>query len=244
VDDARYSHEIAEIYDLCIGRHFQDHYFEKLVESINALGTQLRILDVGCGTGVLSSMLNNAGHHVTGLDSSKAMLRHAALRVPEGEFIESDASQFVSANFDLVIATNDVLNHLNSASRLDIVIKNFADMTKLGGTVMFDLNTLAGFHARWKGTEICETGNFYVVIRKEFSEARMQGLFNLDIFSRVASESAKWVRSSHHLREMCFSSARVEESLAKANLAPVTSSFQTFPKEIGREFYLCKKTTT
>jgi len=36
-----------------------------------------RVLDVGCGTGVISLLFADMGHHVTGVDLSKAMMAKA-----------------------------------------------------------------------------------------------------------------------------------------------------------------------
>ncbi|MFZ2376333.1 MAG: methyltransferase domain-containing protein, partial [Methanothrix sp.] len=39
--------------------------------------TPLRILDVGTGPGILSNLLSELGHEVTGIDASEGMLKRA-----------------------------------------------------------------------------------------------------------------------------------------------------------------------
>jgi SAM-dependent methyltransferase len=68
------------------------------------------IVDVGCGTGRLTTELARRGHRVIGVDPSPAMLEIARRR-PGGEqvgWVEGDASQIDVAGVDLVIMTGHV----------------------------------------------------------------------------------------------------------------------------------------
>ena len=68
------------------------------------------IVDLGCGTGSLSILLAQAGHHVSGLDTSHRMLEQArgkASRLGVAVTLHhGDASQppFTPASFDVVLA--------------------------------------------------------------------------------------------------------------------------------------------
>jgi trans-aconitate methyltransferase len=53
-----------------------------------------RILDVGCGTGQLTSEIARSGARVTGLDSSPEMLAEARRNYPNLHFVQADAAGF------------------------------------------------------------------------------------------------------------------------------------------------------
>jgi ubiquinone/menaquinone biosynthesis C-methylase UbiE len=68
-----------------------------------------RILDVGCGTGLLSRRLGRSRHgfRVVGCDFSTGMLRHAAARRSEVAWVQGDATRlpFRDASFDALVST-------------------------------------------------------------------------------------------------------------------------------------------
>jgi len=68
------------------------------------------IIDIGCGTGLLTCELARRGHRMTGVDPSSAMLDVARHR-PGGErvrWIEGGASRLDHAQADLAIMTSHV----------------------------------------------------------------------------------------------------------------------------------------
>lgn len=68
-----------------------------------------RLLDLGCGTGLLTHRLRAELHAATivGCDYSAGMLRQARARSPRGLFTHGDAQRlpFADANFDTVVST-------------------------------------------------------------------------------------------------------------------------------------------
>jgi SAM-dependent methyltransferase len=67
-----------------------------------------RTLEVGCGEGRVTRDLVARGHRVTALDASPTLLRAAAERDPDGEYVLGDAEALPLDDgvFDLVVAYN------------------------------------------------------------------------------------------------------------------------------------------
>jgi len=100
----------------------------------------LSVLDVGCGGGLLSEALAQAGGNVTGIDQSNGSLaaarEHAAVSGLTIEYIHGDATRlpFGNASYDIAIASQ-VLEHIPHWQQ---AAREIARVLKPGGTVLFD----------------------------------------------------------------------------------------------------------
>lgn len=81
------------------------------------------VLDVGCGTGFLVSLLCKEGFEAIGVDPSKGMLEAAKENYPElqDSLFEASAEQlpFIDENFDIVLASGSLVHvpEIESAAR-------------------------------------------------------------------------------------------------------------------------------
>src|SRR5688572_15003958 len=75
---------------------------------------ELRLLDIGCGTGLVAAQFQEAGYEVTGLDVSAAMLQRARSRLGDSAvLVHGDATDFTVAEpFPLAVSTYDIPNHI------------------------------------------------------------------------------------------------------------------------------------
>lgn len=102
----------AQRYDRSPGHGIQSEQEKEAWKSLlsKALGSEtLDILDVGCGTGVISLLLSEMGHNVTGIDLSEGMLEKAKENANNFnlhlDFRPGDAENipFENESFDIVI---------------------------------------------------------------------------------------------------------------------------------------------
>ena len=103
---------IAPVYGLFYGH--QKRHFGAVLDRVEAdlgLSAYKSVIDVGCGTGALCSVLNQRGFTVTGVDAEPGMLNVGA-RKPENrgiEFVQASATgqmPFEDKSFDVAIATH------------------------------------------------------------------------------------------------------------------------------------------
>ncbi len=104
--DARVGWEdVAEWYDELIADRGSDHYEQVILPgALRLLGCEAgtRVLDVACGQGVLSRLLNERGVQTVGVDASRKLIEAATARSgPLGQFLIGDARELPGMIDDL-----------------------------------------------------------------------------------------------------------------------------------------------
>lgn len=97
---------LVDLYDTDNPRGIDYDFYTQLAKEIKAK----TILDLGCGTGLLTRELASYGWNVTGVDPASAMLSYAQSQ-PDSHlvtWIEGDSSVLATPNADLVIMTGNV----------------------------------------------------------------------------------------------------------------------------------------
>ncbi len=92
-----------------------------------------RALELGCGPGVLSALLETQGVCVTGLDRSAAMVDRARSNAPQSTFLVGDAQSIAlpDDSFDIVFAASVV----NVVPDPKLLVCEMARVTRPGGPV-------------------------------------------------------------------------------------------------------------
>ena len=100
-----------------------------------------KILDVGCGGGILAEALSELGANVTGIDASENTIgvakSHSKSINSNVRFIQNTIEEFIASNpdekFD-VITCLEMLEHVTSPGE---IIKNCSDILKKDGDIFF-----------------------------------------------------------------------------------------------------------
>jgi SAM-dependent methyltransferase len=136
LDDPYRDTDLVQLYDLD-NPDGEDHaYYRALADEIEARS----IIDLGCGTGLLTRSLAKPGRTVLGVDPSVTMLDHAR-RQPGADsvtWIHGDASAIaLTGAADLAICTGNAIMQI-SADELPSALKSLAEALRPGGTISFE----------------------------------------------------------------------------------------------------------
>lgn len=127
---------LVELYDLDNPRGADTDFYVALAADLDAR----RILDVGCGTGLLTCELAIDGRQVIGLDPSSAMLA-VARRKPGAErvhWVEGDSTALGTPEADLVIMTGNVAQVFLDDSEWTATLRAIYAALRPGGHLAFE----------------------------------------------------------------------------------------------------------
>ncbi|WP_405150461.1 class I SAM-dependent methyltransferase [Sphaerisporangium sp. NBC_01403] len=111
-----------------------------------------RVLDVGCGTGIVAGRFRKEGYQIIGLDISKAMLARARARFhgagDQVTLIHADATDFtLPEQVPFAFSTYDIPNHLRNLDQVASYLRAVYRAVEPGGMFAFDLTTAKGLDA-------------------------------------------------------------------------------------------------
>ena len=104
----KYDETIAEWYEKVVeaGYHTQQTYINDLISIIPKRSS---ILEIGCGTGLISIPLARAGMQIEGLDKSQEMLKKLSTKTPHIEIYNVDIRNFTpSKHYDYILSCNGI----------------------------------------------------------------------------------------------------------------------------------------
>jgi SAM-dependent methyltransferase len=223
--DPYYRRDLALVHHLGFGFHA-----DRCAPGILALLQPVRdtnglVLELGCGSGLLTRYLVDAGHRVIATDASPAMLELARETAPEAEVIR----QIVLPDdplpkCDAVVSIGHVLSYLPDEAALDRALIASARALRPGGVFAIDLCDLRWGELRRDRPNHGWVGEEWAIIT-EFSVPR-PNQFVREMTTFVRSEDGAWRRDRERHDNVLIDTARVPALLAEHGLdVDVADSF-------------------
>lgn len=211
------------------------------------------VLDVGCGSGWQSLELARRGCRVVAVDPVAAFLRPLR-RMARAERLPIDVRRGGALSlplnsgeeFDLALATFDVLNHLESHEELAPALSGVARALRPGGHFLFDLNTpetVEAFPDHHRVTALA--GGGLSAERGSYDPATRVGTVTRDWFLPEEANPNRYRRTRELYREIAWPKQTVERALRGAGLSVQlfsdASGWLSFQPEGTRWLVLARK---
>jgi len=124
---------LKEVYNNLAPRWSQAAWGDEGLQKFIKLVGRGKVLDLGCGSGIQSKTLSEAGVEVTGIDFAETMIEEAKKKVPNAEFLVMDILNLVfpAEHFDGVYARAPLLHIPKNKTRR--VLKDLRKILKRNG---------------------------------------------------------------------------------------------------------------
>jgi len=132
---------LAEVYDRWTAANDYESWCDHIQRRVPRTAS---LLDLCCGTGTMTRLLQRRGFAVAGVDSSAAMLRRARAILPPGTVLwQQDLSvpSSVPQTFDALVCCFDSVNYFIEETELDALFGFASGALRPEGVFVFDVNT-------------------------------------------------------------------------------------------------------
>lgn len=210
---------IANIYDKMMSHVEYEHWAAFICALLDREDkTPRKIIELGCGTGIMADKLSRRGYEITGYDKSEAMISAARKKIND-DFLRFETGTFAdfptNEKYDVAICLYDSINYIMNWPDLVKCIARVKDTLVPGGIFIFDICT------RW---------NSFINFRGFFDEGEIDGWY----FLRKSNYSPKthihtndfvvYPRSNpsgqfqEHHEQFIYSVSQIQSAVKKAGL--------------------------
>ena len=217
ISDPYYRQDLAQIHHLGFGFHA-----DRCADGILSLLEPVRknkglVFELGCGSGLLTRYLIDAGHRVIATDASPAMLDLARNVVPDAEEIRQVVlPDDPLPECDAIVSIGHVLSYLADEASVDRALVAAAKALRPGGVFAIDLCDLRWGEAYRDRPNQGRAGDEWAII-SEFSLPR-PNLFVRQMTTFVRVEDGTWRRDDERHENVLIDTSRLPALLAEHRL--------------------------
>jgi SAM-dependent methyltransferase len=183
------------------------------------------VVELGCGSGLLTRHLVDAGHRVIPTDASPAMLELARDVAPDAEDIRALVlPDDPIPPADAIVSVGHALNYLPNEADIDRALAAIAGALRPGGVLAIDLCDLEWAEARRDWPDLGRAGDDWAIVTKFSVPAPNRFVREMSVF--VRNDDHSWRRDDERHENVLIDRSRVPELLARHGVdARVAPSF-------------------
>jgi SAM-dependent methyltransferase len=238
-EEPYYRPDLARIHHLGFGFHA-----DETAPGVIALLEPVReglVVEVGCGSGLLTRRLIDAGFRVIATDASPAMLRLAEELVPDAiELRRLTLPDDPIPQADAIVSVGHALSYLDDADEVSRSLRAIADALRTGGVLAIDL---CDFEYAATRTDQCGkgwVGEDWALVTQFAVPSPDRFIRQMAIFTRNADGS--WRRDDERHDNVMIDTSTVPALLAEHGVeAGVRSSFGDEELPVGLKAIVGRK---
>lgn len=207
----------ASVYDTLT----QNVDYEKIADRIDVLfGEKIKkqgsLLDLGCGTGTLSFLLEEKGFEVIGIDKSEDMLSEAFEKKYELNsdvlFLCQDLTELdLFGTAASAVCVLDTVNHIENSLKICEFFRRVSLFLEMDGLFLLDMNTpYKHSSVLADNTFVYDTDDVYCVWQNSYDKSSHRTDIDLDFF---INDGEKYFRESESFSEYEYTTADITSIL-------------------------------
>lgn len=174
------------------------------------------VVEIGCGSGLLTSSLVAAGHRVVATDASPAMLRLAAAEVPGVELARLVLPDDPVPEADAIVGVGHALNYLDDLDEVHRALGHLARAVRPGGLLAVDLCDLEWGRHRMGQDSIGRAGDEWAIVTRFSVPAPDRYVREMTTF--VRNDDGSWRRDDERHDNVLVDTSTVPGLLAAHGL--------------------------
>jgi SAM-dependent methyltransferase len=185
------------------------------------------VVEIGCGSGLLTKELVAAGHQVIATDASPAMLELTRRHVPGAQDIRRvTLPDDAVPEADAIVGIGHALNYLPDAQAIDRALINMATALRPGGALVIDICDLEWNRARAGVPNQGRVGEDWAIISRFSLPAPDQFVREMTTF--VRNQDGSWRRDDERHDNVLIDTGHIPALLDTVGIrAEVRDSFGT-----------------
>ena len=223
-DEPYYRRDLALVHHLGFGFHA-----EMCTPGILALLEPVRarrglVVELGCGSGVLTRRLVDAGHRVIATDASPAMLDLASEHAPGADIRRLALPDDPIPPADAIVSVGHVLSYLPDEGCVERALTRIAEALRPDGMLAIDICDLEWGEVRRDAPPLGRAGDDWAIVTESSVPTPNRFVRQMAIF--VRTDDGSWRRDDERHENVLVDTTRVPGMLAEHGVeAYVASSF-------------------
>ena len=183
------------------------------------------VVELGCGSGLLTRYLLEAGHRVIATDASSAMLALAQVTAPDAEgFLELVLPDDPIPECDAVVAVGHPVNYLPDKESIDRAFAAAAKALRAGGVLAMDVCDLEWGVVRRNAPNLARGGADWAIVTEFSMPSPTHFVRQMAVFLR--NDDGTWRRDDERHDNVLIDTSYLPRLLAEHSVdATVVTSF-------------------